>query len=115
MLTINRGMAIGAVFACGMLAACGGDPIECKDTAHKASVQFDLKSKFEVGKENPEIDAARAQARTKWEGEVKEKFGAEWASWSKTRSRSEPCNSLDGQQKWICQAEAAPCRDRPSK
>jgi hypothetical protein len=109
--TMKIGVTV-AVLCGGLLAACGSDPLECKDTPHKTAVSFVLKSKHEVGKENPEIEAAKAQAQSKWEGEVKEKFGAEWASWANTKRRGHTCGAPPGQDTWTCQAEASPCKKK---
>jgi hypothetical protein len=112
--TIRSGMAAAAtvaVLATGLLAACGGDKTECKDAPYKTAVQIELKSVYEPGKGNPEIEAAKTQAQSKWESEVKGKFGAEWASWSGTKSRKFNCGAPPGAPKaWTCEAEAAPCK-----
>jgi hypothetical protein len=105
------GAATAAVVVTGLLAACGGDPLECKDTKHKTAVQFELQAPYE-GKETPETQAAKAQAQSKWEAEVKGKYGGEWASWSNTRSRSSACSAPAGQKAGACEAEAAPCRKK---
>lgn len=96
-----------------LLAACGGDPKECKDTAEEASVQFVMQAPFQVGGPNPEIDAAKQQAQTKWAAGVKEKFGAEWADWQTTKSKDETCGAATGSTQWTCIAKAPPCRMRP--
>ncbi len=101
-----------AVLAC-LLAACGGDPKECKDTAEEASTQFMMQGPFEVGKPNTEIDSAKEQARTKWAAGVKDKFGAEWSDWQTTKSKEETCGAATGSTQWTCIAKAPPCRMRP--
>jgi len=100
-----------AVLGTGLLAACGGDKTECKDAPYKTAVRFELKSVFEPGKDNPEIEAAKAQAQSKWEAEVKGKFGPEWANWSGIKSRKLNCGAPPTDPKaWTCEAEAAPCK-----
>ena len=94
---IRSGMAATAAMAVlgtVLLSACGGDKTECKDAPYKTAVRFELKSVFEPGKDNPEIEAAKAQAQSKWEAEVKGKFGTEWANWSGTKSRKLNCGGL---------------------
>jgi hypothetical protein len=111
MATIERRfMATGTVACVILLAACGGERLECKDTPHKATVRFELKSKRAVGKDNPEIEAAKALAQGKWEEEVKEKFGADWASWTNARSRDHTCGAPSGETTWTCEAAAPPCK-----
>ena len=95
-----------------LLAACSGDPKECKDAAHEASVQFTMRTPFKAGEPNPEIDQAKQQARTKWAAGVTEKFGAEWADWGMTKSKSQTCDAATGQSLWTCVVKAPPCRMR---
>lgn len=103
--------ATAAVLATGLLAACGGDKTECKDAPYKTAVQFELKSVYE-GKDTPETEAVKIKALNKWESEVKAKYGAEWASWSTTKSRTSTCSAPTGQKAGVCEAEAAPCKKR---
>ncbi len=65
---------------------------------------------FVVGGNNPEIEAGKLLAQTKWEAEVKEKFGAEWATFDNTKRHSTGCDAATGSNKWQCSATAAPCK-----
>jgi hypothetical protein len=96
----------------GLLAACSGDPKECKDAAFEASVQFDMQAPFKVGEPNPEMDQAKLQARTKWAAGVKEKFGAEWADWETAKSKDQQCGKPEGAPRWTCIVKAPPCKMR---
>ena len=95
--------------AASLIAACTDTRADCKDTPHSASVDVPLSSPIDVTKD-PQVEATKAKARSKWEDEVKTKFGPEWAEWPK--SGSQECGIPTGKQQLTCIAKAAACKKR---
>ena len=90
--------------AAGLVAACSDTRAECKDTPHSVSIEVPLASPIDITKD-PQVEATKIKARSKWEDEVKSKFGPEWAKWPK--SGSEECGIPTGTQKLTCIAKGS--------
>ena len=51
-------------------------------------------------------------ARADWRGQVGANEGAEFALWSRARSRTTRCQRREAGGRWYCQARARPCDGR---
>ena len=99
------------VATAALVAACSDTRAECKDSPHSVSVEVPLSSPIDMTKD-PQVDATKAKARSKWEDEVSTKFGPEWAKWDKTKNSSQECGAPADKQMLICIAKAAACKMR---
>ena len=104
-------MRITVIVATAALAACSDPRAECKDSPHSVSVEVPLSSPIDITKD-PQVDATKAKARSKWADEVTTKFGPEWAKWDKTKSSSQECGAPANKQMLICIAKATACKTR---
>jgi hypothetical protein len=48
-------------------------------------------------------------SRARWRSEVRERYGAEYAFWSKAEEKATRCTKGEPGDKWRCAARARPC------